>query len=260
MTDAILLDVDARGVATVTMNRPEIHNAFGPDLIDGLAGTFESLGRDAKVRAIVLKGAGKSFSAGADLKWMRRMADAGRAESMKDARALAEMLRTLDRVAKPTVALVQGAALGGGVGLASCCDVVIAAGNAVFALSEVRLGLVPATIAPYVVAAIGARHARRYFVTAERFDAEEAKRIGLAHLVVPASELDAAALRVLEPVLANGPKAMAGAKTLVRDVVGRAVDEQVIAETAELIATIRASDEGKEGVAAFLEKRKANWS
>ena len=260
MTSPILLDIDATGVATVTMNRPEAHNAFDDALIGALAEAFTDLGNNAKVRVILLKGAGKNFSAGADLKWMRRMSKAPRTESVTDAKRLATMLRVIDRVAKPTVAVVQGAAMGGGVGLASVCDVVIAADNAVFSLSEVRLGLIPATIGPYVVAAIGARQARRYFLTAERFTAEDARRIGLVHEVAAAADLDTAAGRVVDALLGNGPVAVAGAKTLVRDVAGRAVDEAVMDDTAGRIADIRASAEGKEGVAAFLEKRKPNWS
>lgn len=260
MTTPILLDIDARGVATVTMNRPEAHNAFDDGLIGALADAFTDLGNNAKVRVILLKGAGKNFSAGADLKWMRRMSEAPRSESVTDAKRLATMLRVIDRVAKPTVAVVQGAAMGGGVGLASVCDVVIAADNAVFSLSEVRLGLIPATIGPYVVAAIGARQARRYFLTAERFAAEDALRIGLVHEVAAAADLDAAAGRVVDALLGNGPVAVAGAKMLVRDVAGRSVDEAVMDDTAGRIADIRASAEGREGVAAFLEKRKPNWS
>lgn len=260
MTSPILVDTDARGVATVTMNRPEAHNAFDDALIGALADAFSGLGDNAAVRAIVLKGAGKNFSAGADLKWMRRMSEAPRAESIADAKRLATMLRVIDRVAKPTVALVQGAAMGGGVGLASVCDMVIAADNAIFSLSEVRLGLIPATIAPYVVAAIGPRQARRYFLTAERFTAEDAKRIGLAHDVVAVADMNAAANRIVDALLGNGPVAVAGAKKLIRDVAGRAVDEAVMNDTAGRIADIRASAEGKEGVAAFLEKRKPNWS
>lgn len=260
MTTPILLDIDARGVATVTMNRPEAHNAFDDALIGALADAFTDLGGNGKVRVILLKGAGKNFSAGADLKWMRRMSEAPRSESVADAKRLATMLRVIDRVAKPTVAVVQGAAMGGGVGLASVCDVVISADNAVFSLSEVRLGLIPATIGPYVVAAIGARQARRYFLTAERFTAEDARRIGLVHEVVAVADLDAAAGRVVDALLGNGPVAVAGAKTLVRDVAGRAVDQAVMDDTAGRIADIRASAEGKEGVAAFLEKRKPNWS
>lgn len=260
MTAPILLDIDARGIATVTMNRPEAHNAFDDALIGTLAEAVADLGGNAKVRVILLKGAGKNFSAGADLKWMRRMSEAPRPESIADAKRLATMLRVIDRVAKPTVAVVQGAAMGGGVGLAAVCDVVIAADNAVFSLSEVRLGLIPATIGPYVVAAIGARQARRYFLTAERFTAEDARRIGLVHEVAAAADLDAVAGRVVDALLGNGPVAVAGAKTLVRDVAGRAVDEAVMDDTAGRIADIRASAEGKEGVAAFLEKRKPNWS
>jgi methylglutaconyl-CoA hydratase len=260
MAEPILLDIDPAGVATITLNRPDIHNAFDDALIAGLTETFLKVGTDPKARAVVLRGAGKSFSAGADIKWMRRMADYSREENARDAEALAGMLKTLNDIPKPTVALVQGAAIGGGVGLAACCDVVIAAEDAVFSLSEVRIGLIPATIGPYVVAAIGARQARRYFLTAERFSAAEALRVGLAHEVVPAADLDSARARFVEALLKNGPKAMGEAKALIRDVAGRPIDRALIKETAERIAHIRASAEGKEGLTAFLEKRAPRWS
>jgi methylglutaconyl-CoA hydratase len=238
MSEPILLDVDAAGVATVTLNRPEIHNAFDDALIAG---------------------AGKSFSAGADIKWMRRMAEYSRAENVRDAEALATMLKTLNDIPKPTLAVVQGAAIGGGVGLVTCCDIAVAAEDAVFALSETKLGLIPATIGPYVLAAIGARHARRYFVTAERFSARDALRVGLVHEVVPAAELLQARARHVEGLLKNGPRAMGKAKALIRDIADRPIDRDLITETAERIADIRASEEGREGLSAFLEKRPARW-
>jgi methylglutaconyl-CoA hydratase len=260
MSKPILLDTDAAGVATVTLNRPDIHNAFDDTLIAGLTEIFAKVGADPNARVVVLQGAGKSFSAGADIKWMRRMADYSRAENARDAEALAGMLKTLNDIPKPTVALVQGAAIGGGVGLAACCDVAIAAEDAVFSLSEVRIGLIPATIGPYVLAAIGARQARRYFLTAERFSAAEALRIGLVHEVVPAAELQTARARFVDVLLKNGPKAMGEAKALIRDAAGRPIDRALIMETAGRIANIRASDEGKEGLTAFLEKRAPRWS
>lgn len=259
MSEPILLNLDAAGVATVTLNRPDIHNAFDETLIAGLTKTFEAAGTDSKVRVVVLAGAGKSFSAGADIKWMRRMAEYSRAENVRDAEALAGMLKTLNDIPKPTLAVVQGAAIGGGVGLIACCDIAIAAEDAVFSLSEVRLGLIPATIGPYVLAAIGARQARRYFLTAERFSAMDALRIGLVHEVVPAAELPGAHARHVEGLLKNGPRAMGAAKALIRDVAGRSIERGLIQETAERIATIRASEEGKEGLSAFLEKRPARW-
>jgi len=259
MSEPILLDLDAAGVATVTLNRPDIHNAFDETLIADLTKTFEAVGTDSKVRVVVLAGAGKSFSAGADIKWMRRMAEYSRAENVRDAEALANMLRTLNDIPKPTLAVVQGAAIGGGVGLVACCDIAIAAEDAVFSLSEVRLGLIPATIGPYVLAAIGARQARRYFLTAERFSAKDALRIGLVHEVVLAAELPEARARQVDGLLKNGPRAMGEAKALIRDVAGRPIEHGLIKETAERIANIRASEEGKEGLSAFLEKRPARW-
>jgi methylglutaconyl-CoA hydratase len=259
MSEPILLDIDAAGVATVTLNRPDIHNAFDDALIAGLTRTFEVVGVNSNVRVVILAGAGKSFSAGADIKWMRRMAEYSRAENVRDAEALATMLKTLNDIPKPTFAIVQGAAIGGGVGLVACCDIAIAAEDAVFALSETKLGLIPATIGPYVVAAIGARYARRYFLTAERFSAQDALRTGLVHEVVPAAELPRARDRHVAELLKNGPRAMGEAKALIRDIAGRPIERRLIQETAERIASIRASDEGREGLSAFLEKRPARW-
>jgi methylglutaconyl-CoA hydratase len=246
-------------VATVTLDRAEKHNAFDDALIAALADSFRRLGADGGVRAMVLAANGKSFSAGADLGWMKRMAGAPEAENVRDARALADMLRLLDDMPKPTLALVQGAALGGGVGLVACCDIALAADRAAFALSEVRLGLIPATIGPYVVAAIGERAARRYFLTAERFGADAARALGLVHAVVPAAQLAAAGERVLADLLAGGPQAQAEAKALVRAVAGRPVDDELIDGTARRIARIRAGDEAREGLDAFLSKRKPSW-
>lgn len=259
MSEPILLDVDSAGVATVTLNRPDVHNAFDDALIAGLTKTFEAVGTDSKVRVVILAGAGKSFSAGADIKWMRRMAEYSRAENVRDAETLATMLKTLNDIPKPTLAVVQGAAIGGGVGLVSCCDIALAAEDAVFSLSEAKLGLIPATIGPYVLAAIGARQARRYFLTAERFSARDAVRVGLVHEVVPAAELPEARARHIAGLLKNGPQAMGAAKALIRDIAGRPIERGLIKETAERIADIRASEEGKEGLSAFLEKRPARW-
>ncbi|HET8726942.1 MAG TPA: enoyl-CoA hydratase-related protein, partial [Alphaproteobacteria bacterium] len=204
----ILTDV-TDGVATVTLNRPEVHNAFNDRVIAELTGTFSRLGADPTVRAVVLRASGKSFSAGADLGWMQRMAGYGFDENLADARQLAELMRTLNDLPKPTVALVQGAAFGGGVGLVACCDVALAADTATFCLSEVKLGLIPAVISPYVVQAIGARAARRYFLTAERFSALQAKALGLVHEVVPAVMLEAALLKILDALAEGGPNAHA---------------------------------------------------
>ena len=247
------------GVALIGLNRPEVHNAFNEALIAELTAAVREAGEDPSVRAILLHGAGPSFCAGADLDWMRRMAGYGRDENLADASALAAMLATIAECPKPTVARVHGPAYGGGVGLIACCDVAIGANDATFALSEAKLGLIPATIGPYVVSAIGARQARRYFLTGERFDAAEAYRLGLLHDIVLGSELDARVNEVLGALLVAGPGAQREAKALIRAVADRPVDEDVIADTAERIATVRASDEAREGIAAFLGKRSPAW-
>jgi methylglutaconyl-CoA hydratase len=247
------------GIAVVTLNRPEVHNAFNETLIAELTAALRGLGTNPAVRAVVLIGAGASFCAGADLNWMKKMAGFSRAQNLADAKALAAMLTTLNELPKPTIARVHGAAFGGGIGLIACCDIAIGTPDAVFALSEARLGLIPATISPYVVEAIGARAARRLFLTAERFTAAEAFRLGLLHdLAVPA-ELDERIDDVLGLLLKAGPSAQAECKTLLRAVAHRPIDANLIAQTAERIATVRASVEGKEGVAAFLAKRGAAW-
>ncbi len=246
-------------VAIVLLNRPDVHNAFNAQVIAELASTFAALDADDAVRAVVIAGAGKSFCAGADLNWMKEMAGYSRAQNLADAQALAAMLRVLDSLAKPTIARVHGAAMGGGVGLVACCDIAVAAHEATFALSEAKLGLIPATISPYVIEAIGTRQARRYFLTAARFDAAEAFRIGLVHDIVPLAELDARVNEFLGALLFGGPRAQAECKTLIRSVAHRPIDAQVIAGTARHIADVRASPEGKEGIAAFLGKRKPAW-
>lgn len=247
------------GVATVTLQRPELHNAFNEVVVAELSAAFGELGVDPQVRAVVLAGTGPSFCAGADLNWMRAMASYDTAQNRADAADLARMLRSIDECPKPTLARVHGAAFGGGVGLVACCDIAIAAAEATFALSEARLGLVPATISPYVVEAIGARAARRYFLSAERFDAAEAYRIGLVHDIVPIGEIDDRVNAILRSLLAAGPVAQHEGKLLIRRVAGQAIDAGLIADTVELITRVRASPEGKEGVAAFLDKRPAAW-
>lgn len=246
-------------IAIVVLNRPDVHNAFNAEVIAELTATFAALDADADTRAIVIAGAGKSFCAGADLNWMKEMAGYTRAQNLADAQALAAMLRTLNGLSKPTIARVHGAAMGGGVGLVACCDIAIAAQEATFALSEAKLGLIPATISPYVVEAIGARYARRYFLTAERFDAAEAYRIGLVHDIVQQVELDGRINELLGALLVAGPVAQAECKALIRSVSHRPIDAQVIAGTARHIADVRVSPEGKEGIAAFLGKRKPAW-
>lgn len=260
MSDApLLVSRDARGVATVTLNRPNIHNAFDDNLISELNNTFESMDSDDSVRLIILAGAGKSFSAGADLNWMRRMADYSDNENRADAQQLGRLLACIYRHSKPTIARVQGPVYGGGLGLVSACDIAIASDRAKFMLSEVRLGLLPAVISPYVVAAIGERAARRYFVTAELFDAEEAYRLGLVHEVVTSEALDETIDGLIATLLKGGPKAQTESKALVRAVCSRPISDEVIEDTADRIARLRASPEGREGVAAFLEKRAAAW-
>jgi methylglutaconyl-CoA hydratase len=253
-------DVTVRdAVATVTLNRPEIHNAFDETLIARLTAAFVSLDDNPDVRIVVLAAAGKSFCAGADLNWMQRMAAFGPEENLADAQALAAMLRALYALSKPTIARVAGAAYGGGVGLVAACDIAIAVPEATFALSEAKLGLIPATIGPYVIEAIGARQARRYFLTAERFAAADALRIGLVHEVVPRDQLDARIDALIAMLKGAGPTAQLECKALVRGVAHRPIDEDVIDGTAEHIAAVRASPEGREGVAAFLGKRPAAW-
>lgn len=259
--DSKPVDVALRNdVALVTLNRPDVHNAFDDTLIAELTNALGGLDTNPAVRAVVLLGAGPSFCAGADLTWMERMAGYAYEQNLADAKTLARLLQTLANLSKPTIARVHGNAFGGGVGLIACCDIAIAAHQASFALTEVKLGLIPATIGPYVIEAIGARHARRYMLTAERFDAAEAYRIGLVHdIVASVEELDGRVNELLGALLAAGPCAQAAVKALVRAVAHRPIDERVIADTAERIATIRASDEGREGIAAFLKRRPAAW-
>ncbi|MCC7048635.1 MAG: enoyl-CoA hydratase/isomerase family protein [Alphaproteobacteria bacterium] len=259
MTSALLTGTDPRGVATVTLNRPEVHNAFDDALIAELTAAFKKLEADGSVRIVILTGAGKSFSAGGDLGWMRRMADYSEAENLADARGLAALMRTLDRLAKPTIALVQGPAYAGACGLIACCDIAICVDSASFAVTETRIGLIPAVISPYLMAAIGERAARRYFLTAERFDAAEALRLGLVHQVVAAGDLAAAGDKIVAALLACGPNALKEAKALIRRVAHSPVDDVLIDDTATRIARVRATPEGKEGVSSFLEKRKPSW-
>ncbi len=262
MTAKVLLETDARGVATLTLNRPKKHNAFDDALIAELTAKIEALETDDSVRVVVLTGAGATFSAGADLEWMRGMAKASEAENREDALRLAKMLRTLNFFPKPTLARVNGAAYGGGIGLVVCCDIAIGVEGAKFSLSEVKLGLAPATIAPYVVAAIGLRQARRLFVNGEIFDAAEAARIGLLHHCVAAGALDDTLDRILHYLLKGGPLAQREAKALALRTAGMTPDaaKETDAANAELIARLRVSSEGQEGIGAFLDKRKPGWS
>lgn len=255
----VLTTIYADGIATVTLNRPEVHNAFDDRLIADLTSALRSLDKDPKVRVVVLAANGKSFSAGADLDWMKRMGNYSEAENLKDTRALAELMRALSNLSKPTIAKVHGAAYGGGVGLVACCDIAIAAREATFALSEVRLGLIPAVISPYVIAAIGEHMARRYILTGERFDAAEAYRIGLIHDLVEAEYLNETVGAMARHLLNGGPHAISAAKDLIARVARSPVDQKMIEDTAGRIAKIRAGKEGREGVTAFLEKRNPQW-
>ena len=247
-------------VATVWMNRPERHNAFNEQVIDDLSRGFAELTDDAAVRVIVLAGRGKSFSAGADLAAMKAAGEAGFDENFAAARKMAEMLRVIAECPKPTIARVQGAALGGGLGLAAACDICVASTVASFATTEVKFGITPATISPYVLRAIGPRQASRYFLTAERIDARRAAEIGLVHEAVEPEQLDAAVARLAQTLAANGPSALEAAKALIRDFAGRTIDEPVREDSARRIATIRSSAEAREGLTAFLEKRAPRWT
>jgi methylglutaconyl-CoA hydratase len=246
-------------VGVITLNRPEIRNAFDDVLIASLTGALQEMDADTSVRAVLLAGNGPAFCAGADLNWMKRMAGYGYEQNLADARALAAMLKTLDRLSKPTVARVHGPAFAGGTGLVAACDIAIGSTQAVFALTEVKIGLSPATISPYVIRAIGERAAKRYFLTGERFDASEAHRLGLLTLVAPPESLDAEIGKILDHLVLGGPHAMAKIKDLIR-AVSRPLDDSLIDDTAQRIAEIRVSPEGREGIASFLEKRKPGWA
>lgn len=256
---SFIVETDKHGVTTLTLNRPEVHNAFDDTLIEKLTKELEAIGRNPNIRVLLLAARGKSFSAGADLNWMQRMANYSFEKNHNDALSLAHLLQTLNALNKPTIALVQGAALGGGVGLVACCDIAIAADSAVFCLSEVKLGLTPAVISPYVIAAMGARAARRYFLTAERFTALEAHRLGLIHCLANTQDLRSAAQDIIDNLLHNAPMAIAETKKLIADVQHHSIDEKLIFDTAKRIAKIRVSAEGQEGLAAFLEKRPPRW-
>ena len=247
------------GVATIWMNRPDVHNAFNAQLIADLTTACIELDADDAVRAVVLAGRGKSFSAGADLNWMKAAGEASEAENFADAMKLAGMLRTLAEMKKPTIARVHGAALGGGMGLASACDICIAGDKAVFATSEVKFGIIPSAISPYVIRAIGERQAYRYFQTAERIGSLRAAELGLAHEAVAAEALDAKVKEVVAALLQGGPKSQAAAKDLIRAVANRPVSDAVVEDTARRIASLRVTPEAKEGLAAFLDKRPAAW-
>ena len=253
------LKIETGLVATVTLNRPAVRNAFNDEVIAELTQAFTQLGQDPQVRAIVMAAAGPAFCAGADLNWMRRMADYSHAENLADAAQLAEMLRVIYTCPKPTVARIQGDVYAGGMGLVAACDMAVTVDSAYYCLSEVKLGLYPATISPYVIRAMGTRAAHRYFLTAERFDALEALRIGFVHAVTSAEQLDDKVAVITQALVNASPHAVKECKTLLHDVAGQPIDAALIAHTVEGIANIRASAEGKEGVLSFLQKRKPNW-
>ena len=247
-------------VGIITLNNPEKHNAFDDTLIADLTGELKSFDGNGDVRIVVLSAAGKSFSAGGDLNWMKRTAEYSAEENLRDATALAELMRTLHGLSKPTIARVQGAAYGGGVGLVACCDIAVGTLRASFCLSEAKLGLIPAVISPYVIAAIGQRAAHRYFLTAERFEAAEAFRLGLLHELVPDDDaMDDKINDIVTSIMQCGPDAIREGKSLIAAVAGRPINAAIIADTAQRIARVRASKEGIEGVSAFLAKRNAIW-
>jgi methylglutaconyl-CoA hydratase len=246
-------------VATITLNRPEVLNAFNEIAIAELVDSVRALGQRDDIRAILLAAYGKCFSAGADLAWMKHMAQLSYQENLADAQRLATMLHTIYACPKPVVARVQGDAFGGGVGLIAAVDIAVAVDTARFSLSEVTLGLIPATISPYVIRAIGARAARRYFITGERFSAADAQRIGLVHETVTSDRLDSTIHSIVSAIVKNGPKAVAKSKQLIREIEGRLLSEELLAETAARIAQVRASEEACEGVRAFLERRPPTW-
>ena len=256
---SILVAVDLDGIATVTLNRPEIHNAFDDVMIGELTHALRDLDADPQVRVVILAANGRSFSAGANLNWMKRMAGYSEAQNVKDALGLAGLMHTLHTLTKPTIARVHGPAFAGGLGLVACCDIAIATREATFCLTEVRLGMIPAVITPYVIAAIGERQARRYCLTAEKFDAAEAFRIGLVHDLLEEHELGSTLNALVTQLFLGGPQALAQCKDWITVVAASPIDDALVAESARRIATLRASSEGRDGVAAFLEKRDARW-
>lgn len=259
MSDTPILITKADGVATITLNNPEKHNAFDDQIIAELCSIISELDQDDSVRVVVIAAKGKSFSAGANLQWMKRMASYSREQNQSDAQGLAELLRALNNLSKPTIARVQGAAFGGAVGLVSCCDMAIGTPQASFCLSEVKVGIVPATISPYVIAAIGQRAARRYFLSAERFSAQTALTLGLLSEVVEPDQLDNEIGKLVDHLFANGPHALGAAKKLISDVANQPISAELIEQTSQLIADLRVTPEGQEGLSAFLEKRSPNW-
>ena len=259
-SNSLITEISGRGVATLTLRRAEVHNAFDDELIDRLLRELQGLENDPVVRVVVIKGDGPNFCAGADLNWMKRMAEYDRAANLEDAKNFGKMMAVLHRMRQPTVAMVQGAAFGGGVGLVAACDIAVAADNAVFCLSEVRLGLIPAVIGPYLVNAMGERQSMRYMMTAEKFSAADAFDAGLVQLVVPEDNLQSRVDELLSDLLRGGPRALSEVKNLISYISNSPThDEKVVRDTAGHIARVRATEEGVEGVTAFLEKRSPKW-
>lgn len=259
MAEEILSRIDENGIATVVLNRPEVHNAFDPAMVEQLTRRLRELEAEPAVRCVVLRGAGKSFCAGADIEHMKKSATDTRSRNFRAAQHSARMFQTLNGLRKPTLAVVRGAVRGGGVGLVAACDIAVAARGATFRLSEVRLGIIPAMISPYLISAIGQRMARRYMLSGEEFDATEAYRIGLVHEIAEEKELDASIARLLAHLRAGGPAALAATKELVPLSAPAPLEPALVDETARRIAAIRATPEAQEGLAAFLEKRQPVW-
>lgn len=258
--NTLKIERDARGVAMVAFNRPEVHNAFDETMIREVIEAFRDLGEDESVRAIIIAAEGKSFCAGADLNWMKRASEYDEDQNREDAGELALMLNAIYACPKPVIARVQGNAFGGGVGVVAAADIAIGVSDVQFALSEVKLGIIPAVISPYVIEAIGARYAHRYFITAERFSGSEAYRIGLLHDLAPSSDaMDEMIAGLCTTLLANGPKAITAAKNLIQAVAQKPIDDELMEDTIERIAQIRSTPEAREGIGAFLGKRRPNW-
>ena len=259
MSQKVLAQIDADGNATVMLNRPDVHNAFDPEMVDMLTAALKKLESNDKVRAVVLTGAGKNFCAGADIEHMKLTAKLSRSQNLENARATSLMLKTLHGLQKPTIACVRGAARGGGVGLIAACDIAIASREATFRLSEVKLGIIPAMISPYVAAAIGPRYSHRYMLSGEEFDSAEAYRIGLVHDICEETELTALVGRMLARLYSSGPAAVVAIKQLIPEIAGARIDGDLMEKVSQRIADIRATPEAQEGLSAFLEKRKAAW-
>ncbi len=256
---SVITSIDTHGIARVTLNRPELRNAFDEDMISRICDVMGQLSNNENVRVIIITGSGKAFSGGADLNMMKRVADYSAGQNRDDARRLAHMLESIYHSPKPTIALVNGPAMGGGLGLIAACDIAIAAEDAFFALTEVRVGLIPAVISPFVIEAIGIRHARRFFLTGEKFDAITARRIGLIHKVAIGAQLEDTLAETLNDILACAPHAQGEAKNLIKAVAYQPIGKETREDTATRIAERRASPEGREGITAYLEKRKPNW-